>query len=114
LHLSSEFLVVFKSLFMRHVPNVFPYTALEEKSCEFQASLSVSDRQGEEGKEAFRPLLAMLRNVLHAAATIVVLVALAGTSLRVLCTGAYADSGILTLKVCHRCFTVSMPAYCRN
>lgn len=42
----------------------------------------------------------MLKKVLHAAATIVAFAALDVISLQMLCTEAYADSGVITLKVC--------------
>lgn len=101
----------FKGLFSSRPLDTFPYTALEEESCEPRASLSAVVCQ-EDGEAV--PPLAMLKKVLHAAATIVVFAALAAIALQVLCTEAYVDSGILTLKVRHRCLAVSSPAHRKN
>jgi hypothetical protein len=99
-------------VFLRHVLDTFPYTFLKEDIYESRIYLFATNHQEE--NEAICPLLAMLKKVLHPAATIVVFAALAAIALQVLCTEAYADSGILILKVCHRCFGVSTPACRKN
>lgn len=77
--------------------DAFPCIVLREESCEFCASIYTVVYQEE--NETAHPLLDMLKTILHAAATIVVFVALATLALQILCTEAYADSGILSLKV---------------
>ena len=88
----------FDSFLCNLPPDTFSYIALKKESYEPRADLSA--RICHEEDEILRPPLVMLKKVLHAAATIVVFAALAALALQVLCTEAYADSGILTLKVC--------------
>lgn len=82
-------------------------TTLGAENHESGASLPAADRQE---NQVIRPLLAMLKK-LHSAATIVVFVALVAIASVVLCTEDYADSGILTLKVCH---LYPVVAYCKT